>query len=188
MSPVGISPRASEVDMAKGIDRLLLGSAFVFGGLLHQKVGQVGARVGSIEQAVQDQAEHQAQPAPAGMPLPTGYGLQVRGPAGEDILIPVCLPPGFELDSMVLRPAFLPDEHRRPAPVNMAPAAAPAPAPAAMPLPTVAPAPTRDRLVEALQLVYSETPNYGTQTEGVHTTSRPLVEAIERLDRDLSVL
>jgi len=34
------------------------------------------------------------------MPLPTGYGLQVRGPQGESIVLPVCLPPGFELDSI----------------------------------------------------------------------------------------
>jgi hypothetical protein len=42
------------------------------------------------------------------MPLPTGYGLQVRGPQGETIVLPVCLPPGFELDSMMLSPEFLP--------------------------------------------------------------------------------
>ena len=42
------------------------------------------------------------------MPLPTGYGLQVRGPQGESIVLPVCLPPGFELDSMMLCPEFLP--------------------------------------------------------------------------------
>jgi hypothetical protein len=42
------------------------------------------------------------------MPLPTGYGLQVRGPAGEEILVPVCLPAGFELDSLMLCPEFLP--------------------------------------------------------------------------------
>jgi hypothetical protein len=177
--------------MAKGIDRLLLGGALAVGGLLHHRVGQVGTRVSSIEQTVQDQAEQQTQATapPPGMPLPTGYGLQVRGPAGEDILLPVCLPPGFELDSMVLRPAFLPHEERRPAPVHVAPALAPeesTPAPAE-------PAP-RDRLVEALQLVYSEPPSYQTQAEGVHPPARRMAEALERLDRldrrerDLSVL
>lgn len=176
--------------MAKGIDRLLLGGAFVFGGLLHHRVGQVGTRVGQIEQTVQDQAE-QAPAAPAGMPLPTGYGLQVRGPAGEDILIPVCLPPGFELDSMVLRPAFLPNEHRRPAPVNVEPPTAPAPVP--VPVAAPAPAPERDRLTEALQLVYSDSPGYLAQTEGVLQTPRPVaerldrMERLERLERDLSV-
>jgi hypothetical protein len=166
--------------MAKGIDRLLLGGAFVVGGLLHHRVGQVGTRVSSIEQSVQDQAEQAAQAPPAGMPLPTGYGLQVRGPAGEDILIPVCLPPGFELDSMVLRPAFLPSEHRR-APVHVEQPAqpAPAPAPAAQPAPPAEP----DRLAAALQLVYSEPASYLAQTEGVSSPGQRMVEAVERLDR-----
>jgi hypothetical protein len=176
--------------MAKGIDRLLLGGALAVGGLLHHRVGQVGTRVSSIEQTVQDQVEQQTQAAapPPGMPLPTGYGLQVRGPAGEDILLPVCLPPGFELDSMVLRPAFLPHEERRPAPVNVA-----SPAPSE---PVEAAPPPRDRLVEALQLVYSEPPSYQTQAEGVNPNppARRMAEALERLDRmdrrerDLSVL
>jgi hypothetical protein len=176
--------------MAKGIDRLLLGGALAVGGLLHHRVGQVGTRVSSIEQTVQDQAEQQTQATapPPGMPLPTGYGLQVRGPAGEDILLPVCLPPGFELDSMVLRPAFLPHEDRRPAPVHIAPEPVQAPA-------EPAPAePARDRLVEALQLVYSEPSSYQTQAEGVNPPARRMAEALERLDRldrrerDLSVL
>ena len=36
----------------------------------------------------------------------------MKGPASEDILIPVCLPPGFELGSLVLKPSFLPDEEQ----------------------------------------------------------------------------
>ena len=49
------------------------------------------------------------------MPLPTGYGLQVRGPDDESIVLPVCLPPGFELASMVLCPEFLPRDEPQPA-------------------------------------------------------------------------
>jgi hypothetical protein len=175
MFALGLSPRASEVDMAKGIDRLLIGGALAVGGLLHHRVGQVGLRVEQVEQSVQERAEQPPAP-PAGMPLPTGYGLQVRGPVGEDILIPVCLPPGFELDSMVLRPAFLPDEQRRAAPVNVAPPIAPVPVG-----PVPAASPERDRLADALQLVYADTPGYTAQTEGVHAFDRP-----ER-ERDLSV-
>ena len=79
------------------------------------------------------------------MPLPTGYGLQVRGPDNENIILPVCLPPGFELDSMVLCPEFLPRDEPQPAPV----AAAPAPAP--VPPATAAP---RERLSGTLQYVF----------------------------------
>ena len=56
------------------------------------------------------------------MPLPTGYGLQVRGPDNESIVLPVCLPPGFELASMVLCPEFLPRD--QPQPAKVAPPAA----------------------------------------------------------------
>jgi hypothetical protein len=64
------------------------------------------------------------------MPLPTGYGLQVRGPANESILVPVCLPPGFELDSMMLCPEFFAPSARggqkeAPPVAGEAPAAAP---------------------------------------------------------------
>ena len=55
------------------------------------------------------------------MPLPTGYGLQVRGPDNENIILPVCLPPGFELDSMVLCPEFLPRDQPQPAKVAATP-------------------------------------------------------------------
>ena len=44
---------------------------------------------------------------PAILPLPTGYGLQVIGPDGEQLWLPVCLPPGFQLETMILRPEFL---------------------------------------------------------------------------------
>jgi hypothetical protein len=93
------------------------------------------------------------------MPLPTGYGLQAKGPAGEDLLIPVCLPPGFELGSLVLRPSFLPVDEKRTASTS-APAAAPA---------SVAPAPQRsssERLAEAIQLVYDEEPAFRRTVAG----------------------
>ena len=124
--------------MGNAIDRLLLGGAFVFGGLIHRKVGQVDDRVGLVEDVVEDLA---LSPQVPGMPLPTGYGLQVKGPASEDILIPVCLPPGFELGSLVLKPSFLPDEEQaadrrrgadRPASAPPAPAAAAAPSSGAL--------------------------------------------------------
>ena len=64
--------------MGNAIDRLLLGGAFVFGGLIHRKVGHVDDRVGLVEDVVEDLA---LSPQVPGMPLPTGYGLQVKGPA-----------------------------------------------------------------------------------------------------------
>ena len=118
--------------MGHAIDRLLLGGAFVFGGLIHRKVGHVDDRVGLVEDVVEDLA---LSPQVPGMPLPTGYGLQVKGPASEDILIPVCLPPGFELGSLVLKPSFLPDEEQ-------AAESAPLRGPGAAPMP-LAPRPRR---------------------------------------------
>jgi hypothetical protein len=105
------------------------------------------------------------------MPLPTGYGLQVKGPIGEDILLPVCLPPGFELGSLVLKPAFLPEEA----------AAASAPTAVVHPLyrsPVAVvpdPRPTAERLDAAIQRVYSDEPLYHTQVDGGPTplTTRP---------------
>ena len=111
------TPLLESGEMGNAIDRLLLGGAFVFGGLIHRKVGQVDDRVGLVEDVVEDLA---LSPQVPGMPLPTGYGLQVKGPASEDILIPVCLPPGFELGSLVLKPSFLPDEEQRRAPAARA--------------------------------------------------------------------
>ena len=166
--------------MGNAIDRLLLGGAFVFGGLIHRKVGQVDDRVGLVEDVVEDLA---LSPQVPGMPLPTGYGLQVKGPASEDILIPVCLPPGFELGSLVLKPSFLPDEEQAAA------AAAPAidvsaPAPAAAPAAPAAPAdrPT-DRLGEAIQLIYSEESAFRTQGGEGLTSKPPAV-----VERDTSLL
>ena len=160
--------------MGHAIDRLLLGGAFVFGGLIHRKVGQVDGRVGAVEDVVEDLA---LSPQVPGMPLPTGYGLQVKGPDAEDILIPVCLPPGFELGSLVLKPSFLPDEehaaaHAQAAAAAVAPAEAPAPA-----APSMSERPA-DRLGEAIQLVYTEESGFRTGGEGL--VARPPAPAPER--------
>jgi hypothetical protein len=166
--------------MGNAIDRLLLGGAFVFGGLIHRKVGHVDDRVGLVEDVVEDLA---LSPQVPGMPLPTGYGLQVKGPVGEDILIPVCLPPGFELGSLVLKPSFLPDEERSGA---TAPARAVAAGVAPRPMPAASPAPSErsaDRLGEAIQLVYSEESNFRT-AGGEGLTSRPPAA----VERDTSLL
>jgi hypothetical protein len=162
--------------MGHSIDRLLLGGAFVFGGLIHRKVGKVDDRVGLVEEVVEDLA---LSPQVPGMPLPTGYGLQVKGPDAEDILIPVCLPPGFELGSLVLKPSFLPDEEH--ASQAHEPAAQPVPAPVMQPAPA-APAAQGDRLGEAIQLVYSEESGFRTGGEGL--VARPPAVA----ERDTSLL
>jgi hypothetical protein len=93
-------------------ESLMLGGAMLFSGLAHKRAGDTERRVEQLAEAVEAAQEvtpaaQAAAPAIPGMPLPTGYGLQVRGPAGESIVVPVCLPPGFELDSMMLRPEFL---------------------------------------------------------------------------------
>ena len=86
--------------MARRLESLFTGGATLVEGL----ASTVSRKVGAIEAA----SRAAADPIASGMPLPTGYGLQVRGPAGERIVLPVCLPPGFDLESMVLRPEFLP--------------------------------------------------------------------------------
>lgn len=164
--------------MGNAIDRLLLGGAFVFGGLIHRKVGQVDDRVGLVEDVVEDLA---LSPQVPGMPLPTGYGLQVKGPASEDILIPVCLPPGFELGSLVLKPSFLPDEEQAAAASTPSiDVATPAPAATTPPPPADRPA---DRLGEAIQLIYSEESAFRTQGGEGLTSKPPAV-----VERDTSLL
>jgi hypothetical protein len=150
--------------MAKIIDRLLIGGAFVVSGVVHRRVGEVGDRVEAVERSV-DEIGH--RPPVAGMPLPTGYGLQVQGPAGEDILVPVCLPPGFELGSLVLRPEFLPGGGRP----HHAEPSTPAPS-AADPAPS-APPPVRaagQPLGDAISIVYGNQPGYRHQLSGESTT------------------
>jgi hypothetical protein len=162
--------------MGNAIDRLLLGGAFVFGGLIHRKVGQVDDRVGMVEDVVEDLA---LSPQVPGMPLPTGYGLQVKGPASEDILIPVCLPPGFELGSLVLKPSFLPDEEQAAATPPSVGVGSQVPAPSAAP-----PAErSTDRLGDAIQLVYSEQSAFRTAGAEGLTSKPPAV-----VERDTSLL
>ncbi len=155
--------------MANLIDRVLLGGAFVCSGLIHRKVSQVEHRVEHVEQVQDELAEQPAGPgpgpdAPSGMPLPTGYGIQVTGPGNEDIVIPICLPPGFELGSLVIVPSFLPDGERVPAeavrPVAVAPLADDDPTDA--PAPQGAPA---ERLDGGVRLVYGESQPYSAQLD-----------------------
>ena len=93
------------------------------------------------------------------MPLPTGYGLQVRGPDDENIIIPVCLPPGFELGSMVLCPEFLPREEQRAAPAPPPPPRVAEPVRVAVAAPAARP-PARERLSGTLQYVFGNDPGY----------------------------
>jgi hypothetical protein len=121
--------------MKRRLDSIIIGGAMLFGGIAHSRAGGVAKQVDELEEAIEAVEEQLREvgsrperPAIPGMPLPTGYGLQVRGPDNENIVLPVCLPPGFELDSMVLCPEFLPRDQPQQEPVASAPAA---PAPAA---------------------------------------------------------
>ena len=67
--------------MTKLIDRVLLGGAFVCSGLIHRKVGHVEQRVEHVERVQDDVAARPpVREETSGMPLPTGYGIQVTGP------------------------------------------------------------------------------------------------------------
>jgi hypothetical protein len=141
--------------MKRRLDSIIIGGAMLFGGMAHRRADHVSKQVDDLEEAieaVEDQLREAGpraeRPAIPGMPLPTGYGLQVRGPDDENIILPVCLPPGFELDSMVLCPEFLPRDQPQPAPVAAAPAPLPVP-PAAAPRPA-----PRERLSGTLQYVF----------------------------------
>ena len=146
----------------------------LFGGIAHSRADHVLRQVDELGDAI-DAVEDHLQAAEAaraeratmpGMPLPTGYGLQIRGPEDESIVLPVCLPPGFELASMVLCPEFLQRDQPQPAavaePEPTAPAAPPAAAPALAPAPALAAAPAavRERLSGTLQYVFGTTPDY----------------------------
>jgi hypothetical protein len=147
--------------MGNLIDRVLLGGAFVCSGLIHRKVGHVEERVEQVERVQDEVAQAPVRDEVAGMPLPTGYGIQVTGPGAEDIVIPICLPPGFELASLVIVPSFLPDGEAAPARGNGA--AAPVAEPHA-PAPEPAPAPA-ERLDGGVRLVYGEGPAYSAQLD-----------------------
>ena len=144
----------------------------LFGGMAHRRADHVSRQVGELGEAIEAVEDHlQAAEAARseratmpGMPLPTGYGLQIRGPEDENIVLPVCLPPGFELSSMVLCPEFLQRDQPQPAFVGEAevaePVAAAAPAAAAPPAPAATPKPARERLSGTLQYVFGTTPGY----------------------------
>jgi hypothetical protein len=96
------------------IDSVVLGGALALTGVMQRRAEELERR--ELDRRAREAAPPPPPPTPPaapsvsipGMPLPTGYGLQVRGPQGESIVLPVCLPPGFELDSMMLCPEFLP--------------------------------------------------------------------------------
>jgi hypothetical protein len=148
--------------MKRRLDSLIIGGAMLFGGMAHRRAENVSRQVdelGEAIEAVEDQLrqaeERPSRPPVPGMPLPTGYGLQVRGPDDESIVLPVCLPPGFELASMVLCPEFLPRD--QPAP---AAAPTPQPAPEPEPVPAAGGAPIRERLSGTLQYVFANDPGF----------------------------
>jgi hypothetical protein len=119
------------------IDSVLLGGALALSGVMQRRVDDLERAVERRDELAERLAATPAPPPapPAsipGMPLPTGYGLQVRGPLGESIVLPVCLPPGFELDSMMLCPEFLPRVEASPvadAAPSFAPSRSSSPAP-----------------------------------------------------------
>lgn len=170
--------------MATILDRLLLGGTLLFGGLVTRKIAEADLRLHVLERtpAAPSAPASAAPAAPAvpaalpAMPLPTGYGLQVVGPAGEELLLPVCLPPGFELDALVLRPAFLAadvatDVSSVAVAGSSATVAVPVPAPVAPP--SAAVAPPRERLRQAIQLVYEQDATYRTQIDVGAPTEAP---------------
>jgi hypothetical protein len=143
--------------MKRRLDSIIIGGAMLFGGMAHRRagtvarqVGELGEAVGAVEEQLREVPRPEPRPQVPGMPLPTGYGLQVRGPENESIVLPVCLPPGFELASMVLSPEFLPREAHP----------APAAPPAAAFVPAPAPAPAVERLTGTRQYVFGEHPGF----------------------------
>jgi hypothetical protein len=176
------------------IDSVLLGGALALTGVMQRRVGDNERRAEErLEEAAEAPVTSPAAPAPAsapsipGMPLPTGYGLQVRGPLGESIVLPVCLPPGFELDSMMLCPEFLPrvEASSAPAAPSFAPTRAPAPAPPGRhATPTARPARPDPgtgaaRLDGVLQLVFGADQGFSSSLE--HTEAVPEGAGRERL-------
>ena len=130
-------------------------------------VRRLAARISTTWNRTKDQNSLRFARPLASMPLPTGYGLQVVGPEGEELLVPVCLPAGFELDSLVLRPAFLPVEDGG-TPAAVAPSTTVAAAPVvSRPAESV---PPRERLGQAMQLVYGADTPYRAQIDGAGPT------------------
>jgi hypothetical protein len=170
-------------------ESVLVGGALAVSGVVNRKLGDVDRRLDeraqtpvappapAPEPARQAAPVRPAPPSPSappanipGMPLPTGYGLQVRGPQGESIVLPVCLPPGFELDSMMLCPEFLPrvaatGPQRRATDGRPAPIPTEArPAPPVIPAPPV-PVPPTSRLDGMLQLVFGAEQRFTSSLE-----------------------
>jgi hypothetical protein len=159
--------------MKRRLDSIIIGGAMLFGGMAHRRAGHVakqvdelGDAVEAVEETLRETAARPAErPQVPGMPLPTGYGLQVRGPEDESIVIPVCLPPGFELASMVLCPEFLPREAPQappppaaePVPAAVRPQSEPAVAASAR---VPARPPARERLSGTLQYVFGNDPGF----------------------------
>jgi hypothetical protein len=104
----------------------------------------------------------------------------VRGPDDESIVLPVCLPPGFELASMVLCPEFLPRDQAPAAPARaVAPAAAVAArtqpvAPASARTPAPREVPVGERLSGTLQYVFGDDPGFS-----MDETFGGIVDAVE---------
>ena len=153
--------------MKRRLDSIILGGAMLFGGMAHRRAQSVtrqiedlGEALESVEDQLRESEVRDERPPIPGMPLPTGYGLQVRGPDDESIVLPVCLPPGFELASMVLCPEFLPREQAAPVPAPAAPPVAAPPAPRAAPAPAPVPAPSAERFSGTLQYVFGEDPGF----------------------------
>jgi hypothetical protein len=155
--------------MKRRFDSVLLGGALALSGIVHRRVGDVDRRVEELSDELAE-AKNAPPPSPTipAMPLPTGYGLQVRGPASESILLPICLPPGFELDSMMLVPEFLPPRAESPAPTRAAAAPAPRPAPAD-------PKPSPARLDGVLQLVFGTDQTFSSTI--AHSEDAPHAES-----------
>jgi hypothetical protein len=180
--------------MKRRFETALLGGALALSGAVNRKLGDLDRRsdeppapepvpavAATTPPAPEPEPVRRTAPPPAhvpGMPLPTGYGLQVRGPQGESIVLPVCLPPGFELDSMMLCPEFLPrvetagptrratDARPKPlGPTAARPAAAPRAA-APMPAPPAPVAsPSAGRLDGVLQLVFGADQSFSHRIE-----------------------
>jgi hypothetical protein len=176
------------------IDSVLLGGALALTGVMQRRVTDKEQFEDERRRELADvPVTPPAAPAPPstpsipGMPLPTGYGLQVRGPQGESIVLPVCLPPGFELDSMMLCPEFLPrvEASAAPAAPSFAPAraaSAPRPTPAQ---PVAAAAPARPgtgagRLDGVLQLVFGADQRFSSSLEHAEDrlSAEPASEAL----------
>jgi hypothetical protein len=146
--------------MKRRLDSIIIGGAMLFGGMAHRRAEHVSRQVDELGEAMEAVEDHLREagaraerPPIPGMPLPTGYGLQVRGPDDESIVLPVCLPPGFELASMVLCPEFLPRDQPQPV-------APPAAAPVRGSAPAAAPAVAQERLSGTLQYVFGSEPGF----------------------------